>query len=196
MAVEPDDRMRAVLTDRMSGTGVEVVAGRAEALPCPDATVDVVIAASAWHWVDESRAVPEVARVLRSGGRLSLVWSGPDRSVDWMRNLWAGGVDLSTKEAAEADQSRKRRHAVNVAGGSDSPFFPHEATLFRWQRSMSKQDLVALATTYSLVITMEDATRRAHLNAMARYLESLPELAGLDVVQVPMRSYCWRARRR
>ncbi len=195
-AVEPDDRMRAVLTGRMSGTRVEVVAGRAEALPCPDATVDLVIAASAWHWVDESRAVPEVARVLRPGGRLSLVWSGPDRSVDWMRNLWAGGVDLTTEEAAAADQSRKGRHAVNVDGSSGSPFFPHEAALFRWERPMSKADVVALATTYSAVITMEDATRQSHLDAMARYLDSLPDLAGLDVVQVPMRSYCWRARRR
>ena len=80
--------------------------------------------------------------------------------------------------------------------GDDSPFLPHESMLFRWQRSMSKEDLVALATTYSSVITMEDATRQAHLHAMARYLETVPELADLDMVQVPMRSYCWRARRR
>jgi SAM-dependent methyltransferase len=195
-AVEPDDRMRAVLTARMSGSRVEVVGGQAEALPCPDASVDVVLAASAWHWVDESRAVPEVARVLRPGGQLSLVWSGPDRSVAWMRNLWAGGIELTSDEAAEADQRRKGRHVVNVDEGDSSPFFPHEATLFRWQRSMSKKDLVALTATYSAVITMDDATRRAHLDAVAHYLEDLSEFAGLDVVQVPMRSYCWRARRR
>ncbi len=195
-AVEPDDRMRAVLSTRMSGTGVDVVAGQAESLPSPDSSVDVVLAASAWHWVDEARAVPEVARVLRPSGRLSLVWSGPDRTVDWMRNLWAGGVELSPDEAAETDGLRRRRHAVGVDVGDDSPFLPHESMLFRWQRSMSKEDLVALATTYSSVITMEDATRQAHLHDMARYLETVPELADLDMVQVPMRSYCWRARRR
>jgi SAM-dependent methyltransferase len=199
-AVEPDDRMRAVLSTRLSedgaAAGVRVVAGQAEALPSPDASVDVVLAASAWHWVDEARAVPEVARVLRPGGRLSLVWSGPDRSVDWMRNLWAGGVELTSDEAAEADRRRRGRHAVNVDAGDRSPFFPHEAMLVRWHRPMSKEDLVALATTYSSVITMNEEGRRAHLNAMTRYLVSIPELADLDEVQVPMRAYCWRARRR
>jgi SAM-dependent methyltransferase len=197
-AVEPDDRMRAVLTDRTQRVGarVEVKAGLAEALPSPDASVDVVLAASVWHWVDEQRAVPEVARVLRPGGRLSLVWSGPDRSVDWMRNLWAGGVELTTDEAAELDRRRRRRHMVNVDVGANSPFLPHESTLFRWQRPMTKEDLVALATTYSSVITMDNKTRQAHLDAMARYLEAVPDLAGLDLVHVPMRSYCWRARRR
>jgi SAM-dependent methyltransferase len=172
------------------------MAGQAEALPSPDASVDVVLAASAWHWVDEARAVPEVARVLRPGGRLSLVWSGPDRSVEWMRNLWAGGIELTSEEAAEADRRRRGRHAVNVDASDDSPFSPHEAMLFRWHRPMSKEDLVALATTYSSVITMDEESRRHHLDAMARFLDSSSDLAGLDMVQVPMRSYCWRAHRR
>jgi SAM-dependent methyltransferase len=86
-AVEPDERMRAVLS--ADDPQVEVVAGRAEQIPAPSSSLDVVIAQSAWHWVDEAHAVPEVARVLRRGGRLSLVWTGPDRSVDWMRSLWA-----------------------------------------------------------------------------------------------------------
>ena len=192
-AVEPDDRMR-VDPDRSDGTRVEVVAGRAEALPCPrrygrsghrrlGLALGRRVAGGAAGWRGSCGQV----------GGFSLVWSGPDRSVDWMRNLWAGGVDLTTEEAAAADQSRKGRHAVNVDGSSGSPFFPHEAALFRWERPMSKADVVALATTYSVVITMEDATRQSHLDAMACDLDSLPDLAGLDVVQVPMRSFCWRA---
>ena len=74
------------------------MAGTAEQIPADAASRDVVIAQSAWHWVDEARAVPEVARVLRPGGRLSLVWSGPDRTVDWMRSLWAGGVVFSPED--------------------------------------------------------------------------------------------------
>ena len=74
------------------------LAGQAEEIPAATSSVDVVIAQSAWHWVDEERAVPEVARVLRPGGRLSLVWTGPDRSVDWMRSLWAGGIIFSPED--------------------------------------------------------------------------------------------------
>jgi SAM-dependent methyltransferase len=190
-AIEPDDRMRAVLAHRVEG--VVVLAGSAEELPAADGSVDAVLAASAWHWVDEARAVPEVARILRPGGRLSLVWSGPDRSVDWMRSLWAGGLDLSPDDAAAVDAGRRRRHMVNVDLGGTSPFLPPETQLFRWSRPMRKEDVVALAATYSAVIVMEDAPRRAHLDAMTRYLDARPEFAGLDVIDVPMRSYCWRA---
>jgi SAM-dependent methyltransferase len=193
IAVEPDDRMRAVLA---ATPGVQVLAGWAEELPVPDSSVDVVIAASAWHWVDEERAVPEVARVLRPGGRLALVWSGPDRSVDWMRALWAGGMELSPDEKVAADEGRRRRHIVNVDLGGQSPFEAPETSLFRWTRPMSKDDLVALAATYSGVITMDEKTREEHLRAMARYLDGVDGFAERALLDVPMRSYCWRAARR
>lgn len=193
-AVEPDERMRAVLA---AGQGeLEVLDGRAEEIPVADSSLDVVIAQSAWHWVDEERAVPEVARVLRPSGRLSLVWTGPDRSVDWMRSLWAGGIIFSPEEAVDEDSRRRRRHLVNVDVGGVSPFLEPETKLFRWTKPMTKADLVALSATYSVVITMEDNARRDHLDAMTRFLDEYQPFAGLDVIDVPMRSYCWRATKR
>jgi SAM-dependent methyltransferase len=49
IAVEPDARMRAVLTGR--SPGVEVLAGRGESIPLPDASADAVLVSSAWHWM-------------------------------------------------------------------------------------------------------------------------------------------------
>jgi SAM-dependent methyltransferase len=193
-AVEPDDRMRAVLA--ATEVSVEVVVGNAEKIPAAASSVDVVIAQSAWHWVDEARAVPEVARVLRAGGRLSLVWTGPDRSVDWMRSLWAGGIIFSPEEQTDVDNRRRRRHLVNVDVGGGSPFLEPEKLLFRWTRPMAKADLVALATTYSAVITMDESVRREHLGAMARFLDAYEPFTGVEVIDVPMRSYCWRATKR
>lgn len=190
-AIEPDERMRAVLAG--ADARVNMLAGRAEEIPADSASVDVVIAQSAWHWVDESRAVPEVARVLRRGGRLSLVWTGPDRSVDWMRSLWAGGIIFSPEEKTDADSRPKRRHLVSVDVGGASPFLPPETKLFQWTRPMTKADLVALSATYSAVITMEESARRAHLEAMTRFLDTHEAFDGLDTIDVPMRSYCWRA---
>ncbi len=194
IAVEPDERMRAVLT--AADPDVEVVPGRAEEIPAASSSVDVVIAQSAWHWVDESRAIPEVARVLRPGGRLSLVWTGPDRSVDWMRSLWAGGIVFSPEEKSDVDSRRRRRHLVSVDAGGESPFLQPETKLFQWTRPMAKADLVALSTTYSAVITMDEDARRAHLEGMRRFLDEHEDFAGLDTLEVPMRSYCWRATKR
>jgi SAM-dependent methyltransferase len=193
-AVEPDDRMRAVLG--ATTPGADVRAGVAEELPAERSSCDVVIAASAWHWVDEARAVPEVARVLRAGGTLALVWSGPDRSVDWMRSLWAGGIVFSPEEREAVDQQRGRRRVVDLEAAGPSPFHQPETSRFRWTKPMTREDLVALSTTYSVVITMDDADRERHLEAMRRFLEEQEFLAGRDLIDVPMRAYCWRARKR
>jgi SAM-dependent methyltransferase len=76
IAVEPLDGMRAVL-DR-AVPGVESHRGSAEELPLGDAGVDAAFAGQAFHWFDHDRAIPELARVLRPGGLLALVWNSPD----------------------------------------------------------------------------------------------------------------------
>jgi SAM-dependent methyltransferase len=171
-AVEPDDRMRGVLASGDAArAGAEILAGTAEALPVADASFDVVIAQSAWHWVDEQRAIPEVARVLRPGG------------------------ELTAEQQADIDARRRRRHVVDVDAAGPSPFGKPETRLFAWTRPMSKSDLVGLACTYSAVIAMDGDARRGHLDAMTRFLETDPRFAGEDSIPVPMRSYCWRATR-
>lgn len=190
-AVEPDERMRVVLA--ASTPGADVRAGVAEELPAESSSCDVVIAASAWHWVDEARAVPEVARVLRPGGRLALVWSGPDRTVDWMRSLWEGGIELTPEERDAVDERRRRRHVVALNAGGPSPFLQPETSHFRWSNPMTREDLVALSATYGAVITMDGAARERHLSSMRRFLDAQEFLAGHDVIDVPMRAYCWRA---
>src|ERR1700679_130892 len=60
IAVEPDARMRKVLTDR--SPGVRALEGCGESIPLPDAAADGVFVSSAWHWMDHERAVPEIGR--------------------------------------------------------------------------------------------------------------------------------------
>ena len=76
IAVEPLDGMRGILERVLPD--IEALAGSAEEIPLPDASVDAVFAAQAFHWFDHARAVPEIARVLRPGGLLAVVWNGPD----------------------------------------------------------------------------------------------------------------------
>ena len=78
IAVEPLDGMRGIL-ERVVPEA-EALPGSAERIPLDDASVDAVFAAQAFHWFDHDRAIPEIARVLRPGGVLALVWNGPDES--------------------------------------------------------------------------------------------------------------------
>ena len=69
-AVEPLAEMRAAIAPP-----ARVLAGTAEAIPLPDASVDAVTVAQAFHWFDGDRALSEIHRVLRPGGVLALIWN-------------------------------------------------------------------------------------------------------------------------
>jgi SAM-dependent methyltransferase len=75
LAVEPLDGMRAILQRVLPD--VEAHAGTAEQIPLADASVDAVFAGQAFHWFANDEAVAEMARVLRPGGSLALVWNEP-----------------------------------------------------------------------------------------------------------------------
>jgi SAM-dependent methyltransferase len=190
IAVEPDKRMRAVLASRCSG--VEVLAGRGEAIPLPDASTDAVLVSSAWHWMDTDLAAPEIARVLRDGGRLGVIWTGRERTP-WLRTgEWFGNERRDQdRDPAAADLATPRGHQVVLP---DPVLFRNiETQTFQFTRRMSVPDLVEWLTTYSNVITATDEVKAAgRARATAALAEQFP---GAADVEVPMRSRCWRADR-
>jgi SAM-dependent methyltransferase len=85
VAVEPVAGMRAAFEAAVPG--VEILEGTAEAIPLPDASVDAVVVAQAFHWFDGDQALAEIGRVLRPGGGVALVWNRRDESVPWVAEL-------------------------------------------------------------------------------------------------------------
>jgi SAM-dependent methyltransferase len=85
VAVEPVREMGDQL--RASVEGVEVLEGTAEAIPLPDVSVDAVTVAQAFHWFDADTALIEIARVLRPGRGLAMVWNRRDESVGWVKRM-------------------------------------------------------------------------------------------------------------
>jgi len=88
LALEPQATLREILAGHL-GAG-HVLEGTAEAIPLPDASVDAVTVADAFHWFDRATALAEMARVLRPGGGLALLSTAPD----WGEHSWAH--DLGT----------------------------------------------------------------------------------------------------
>ena len=79
LALEPNAAMRAVAAPH---AGVEWRAGTAEATGLADGGLDLVVCAQAFHWFEPARALPELARVLREGGRLAVMWNERERVQD------------------------------------------------------------------------------------------------------------------
>ena len=181
IAVEPSAGMREELARAVPG--VPVHAGSAEQIPLPDGSVDAVLVAQAWHWVDRSRAVPEVARVLVGGGRLGLVWNNRDERADWVTEL---GRILH-----DPDEDRLDRHADGVLIGP--PFGPVERLDVEWTHRLSRDELIDMAASRSYVITMPQKQRAALLAAVAHLADTRIELAGPDGLVLPYVTDCYRA---
>jgi ubiquinone/menaquinone biosynthesis C-methylase UbiE len=189
IAVEPDDRMRAVLAAR--SPGVRAVAGRGEAIPVPDASADGVFISSAWHWLDPGRAVPEIARVLRDGGRLGVIWTSRDRRADRMAELDTASRPRPFQPDGSGGSRVRRRHELTLP--DDAPFENFSSASFAFTRTMTVEDAVGWLATHSGLITAPAREREARL---ARSREVLLRRAGGDgMVGIPTRSQCWRADR-
>lgn len=115
VAVEPVAAMRAQLQALLPD--VEALDGTAEAIPLPDAAADVVTVGQAFHWFDAPAALAEIARVLRPGGGLGLVWNERDTSVPWVAELSA----LFDWDAKRPYQKGTDWAAVVAASGRFTP---------------------------------------------------------------------------
>jgi SAM-dependent methyltransferase len=190
IAVEPDDRMAAVL--RVRSPGVHVLSGSAEAIPVAEASADGVFVSTAWHWMDPDRAAGEIGRVLRDGGRFGVIWTSLDHQAGWLLALRRPdrrepfGADTSHAAAEQA-----RHHEVTLPAAA--PFGNIGTASFAFTRTMAIGDLVDLLATHSGFITASPADRAAGLaQARAALQERFP---GARDIEVPVRARCWRADR-
>jgi SAM-dependent methyltransferase len=115
LAVEPNREMREAA---VVSPGVSFVDGTAESLPVPDGAADLVLAAQAFHWFRPEPSLREMARALRPGGRLALVWnrrSAADAFTAAYRDaLLATGAN-PTLEAMDADVGAVERSGLFAA---------------------------------------------------------------------------------
>ncbi|MBS1676069.1 MAG: class I SAM-dependent methyltransferase [Actinobacteria bacterium] len=177
IAIEPLPEMRAALTAAVPE--VRALAGTAEQIPLADASVDAITVAQAWHWVDPRRATAEVARVLRPGGTLGLIWNRRDDRVDWIVQL--------TKAMGSAEVEVMDMDAVEIG----PPFGPTESFVTEWSRPMDVDLLVEMTASRSYVITATPRRRREILAGVRRVVEADAHL-GTDFT-LPYRTYCYRA---
>ena len=124
---------------------------------------------------------------------LGLLWTGPNRRVEWVAAFMNGGAP-ETPEAVTADEERRRkRHDVEVPDGV--PFSEPERRIIGFTRSMTPEDLVGFAGTFSSTIALGPAEREEYLASVRALVAEHPDLRGRDRVELPLGCLCWRARR-
>jgi SAM-dependent methyltransferase len=177
VAVDPIAEMLEVLTNSLPDT--PALLGTAEQIPLPDNSVDAVLVAQAWHWVDPHRAIPEVARVLRPGGRLGLVWNTRDERLGWVK-------DLGRIIGHEDDPFN---HKVTLP----APFADQQRHQVEWTSYLTPQALIDLVASRSYCITAPAEARTKTLAQVRQLLATHPALANSTGLALPYVTVCIRA---
>jgi len=157
VAAEPNDAMRALIRDG------EVLAGAAEELPLADESVDAVFVGEAFHWFEPSRAIAEIARVLRARGGLAIV------STHWWETEppLPAAAQEHLREPYERFSSQRRPPWDEAF--VDSPFEPLRYERFEEAITVDADQLLELYSTTSSVAALE-ADERGSLLAKVRPL--------------------------
>lgn len=177
VATDPLPEMLRLLSTRLPD--VRTTVASAEDLPLPDRSVDVVVSAQAFHWFDPARALPEIARVLRPGGQVALVWNDRDERIPWVRRL--GRV------IGNAQQQLDPTHTLL---GSGLFGFVESTTMRHWQQ-VDRELLRDLVRSRSNVAVMSDSERTRVLAEVDALYDEYGR--GADGMRLPYVTRCYRA---
>ena len=170
IAVEPVAEMRAALP-----ASVRALEGTAERIPLDAGSADLVTVAQAFHWFDGDRALAEIHRVLRPGGRLALLWNrrGDDDPVN-------RAID-AILEPHRADTPSFGADRWRSAFDRTTLFGPLEEHLFENEQTLDADGLADRIGSISFIASLPEEPR-------AEALAAARALAANGPVTVPYRT--------
>jgi SAM-dependent methyltransferase len=214
-AVEPLPDLREAA--RSAVAGAPVLAARAEDIPLPDACADAVTVAQAFHWFAPP-AITEIARVLRPGGTLALLWNRRDRTIAWVQALWH--LDSRQGSGRRRKPSRPVRHRLSArlrtagsrkrwgSGGASkrrppwkealeaSPLFGNlERKTFQHDQRLDLGRLLDLVRSRHYYASLPPNEQDELLWQVTRLWDEHPDLAGREEVTLRYETQAYRCTR-
>ena len=177
VAVDPIAELLDVLRAGLPDT--PALLGTAENIPLDDSSVDAVLVAQAWHWFDPERAVAEVARVLRPGGHLGLLWNVRDERLGWVK-------EFGQIVGLEHDWA-------NATVELPEPFTDVTTHNVEWTNYITPQALIDYVASRSYCITSPAEVRTRTLDQVRELLASHPALANANGIAMSYVTVCIRA---
>jgi SAM-dependent methyltransferase len=180
LCVELGENMAAVARRNLEGhPQAEVRTGAFEDLALQEGSFDLVISATAFHWLDPDVAYPKVATILGDGGSLALFWNVHVHSE-------------ASEGFFEEVQRIYEREAPEIVGPDDhkgppGPEEVHDRTAeirdtglfgrittrhYRWDETYDSGGYLRVLNTYSGHRSLGDETRRRLLDGIADLIDT------------------------
>jgi len=169
VAVEPDERLAAFLRETIPEEALKVLISAFEEAVLREASFDLGVSATAFHWLNEDLALTKVAKLLRPGGWWAMVWNvfgdqqRPDPFHEATKILLSGPSGPSAGgDIPFALNAESRLAALERTHAFDSVEYRTSA----WSLVLDPDQTVALYATYSNINIRPD--REAVLTELGR----------------------------
>lgn len=191
VAVEPNDAMRAAGKNALGQRGVEWRKGTAEETGLADHFADWVLMASAFHWTEPRRSLPEFRRILRPGGCLTLLWNPRDleasefqKKIDAMVHQIAPGIK---RQSSGAKQYTAHLEQLLVDSGCFAKVVFMEA---------AHTEVMTRERYLGVWRSVNDIQAQAGPERFAEIMKVIErETERMERIEVPYRTRAWFARR-
>ena len=170
IAVDPLPAMRSV-GERIV-PDAEWLDGAAERIPLPDASVEAVFVAEAFHWFDPVSATREIARVTRSGGAVVVAFTEWEGAFEPTIPSAALQIMQALSDRAGVTGGPKWRSGAWAAGFAGAPFLPlaHRAIPF-----VHRSDAAGVIACYLSMSTIASRPQSERDELAKRMRELVPE---------------------
>jgi ubiquinone/menaquinone biosynthesis C-methylase UbiE len=165
-ALEPVEAMRQVLRQKLPQ--IEILDGAATQIQLPDASIDVITIAQAFHWFANKDSLKEFHRVLKPNGYLVLIWNSKDEAVPWVEDIVVYMWNYKPK-----DTPQYRDNKWQSAFADQDLFGDLRYTAYSNNNTHSRQDIIDRVFSTSFISKQPEDVAvkiKADLNAiMDRY---------------------------
>ena len=187
IAVEPVAAMRDRLTADLPE--VEALDGNATAIPLPDASVDAIVCAQAFHWFATREALAEMHRVLKPGGILGLIWNTKDDSVPWVRSAFTITEPYEGQVPRFYTGDWRNVFPAPGFGPLHEQRYPHE------HRGIPETVIVDRLLSVSFISSLPAAERETVATRLRSLIATDPAIAGKAEIAVPYTTFAFSAER-
>jgi SAM-dependent methyltransferase len=186
IAIEPLAEMRSHL--EALHPQIDARAGRAQAIPLADGSVDALVCAQCFHLFATPEALKEIRRVLKPGGALGLVWNIRDANVPWVASI----IEIMAPYEHEIPHYESREWRKLFPHPGFSALREHR---FTNPQTGSPENVIIdrVLSTYSIAKLPKEKRDRI-IAGLWDVIASSPELMGKQQITFPNETYAYSCR--